>query len=85
MCNNVIAVFNNRNKSIQFATYLKRLGIANKSINTPRELSVSCGISIIFCSSYLQNVKQVLYKLGINTGVRFYLIDNSSIKKYIPI
>ena len=83
MENNIIVVFNNRNKSMQFASYLKRMGIPNKTVNTPRELSVSCGISVIFNGRYLSKVKELLVRL--NFGGKFYIVSNHQNKKYTPI
>lgn len=83
MESNIIAVFTGRNKAMQFASYLKRFGIPNKTMNTPRELSVSCGISVIFKSAYLSKVKDLLFKLSMNTGVRLYIMDKN--KFYRPI
>jgi len=85
MENNVIAVFNNRNKSMQFAGFLKRMGIANRTINTPRELSVSCGVSVVFNSNALNRVREMIYKLRLQMDVRMFLIKSNPIKKYIPI
>ena len=84
MENNIIAVFANRNKSMQLASVLKRLGIPNKTINTPRELSVSCGISVVFAGSYLNRVKDAIYRLNLS-GVRLYTVLNGANKKYIPL
>jgi len=83
MENNIIAVFNGRNKAMQFASYLKRLGIPNKTISTPRELSLSCGVSVIFVSSYINRVREILRRLGDINSVRLYFIDCH--KKYKPI
>lgn len=85
MENNIIAVFSNRNKSMQFASYLKRLGIPNKTMNTPRELSISCGVSVVFNSRYLNKVRELMYKLGLNSGIRLYAIHFNGPKKYSPI
>ena len=57
---NIIAVFNNRNQALQFASTLKRLGIRTKTINTPRDLSVSCGISIVFSGKALGQARMVV-------------------------
>lgn len=83
MENNIIAVFNSRNKAMQFASNLKRLGIPSKTISTPRELSVSCGVSVIFIGSYLLRVRDILKKLGDTSNVKLYLVGGN--KKYTPI
>ena len=83
---NVIIVFNNRNYTMQLATYLKRSGIMCKTIDTPREVTVSCGISIIINKVNLQRSKQILKASGIGETPRFYyILNNGMFKKYMPI
>jgi len=82
----VIAVFNNRNQSMQFASYLKRMNIACKTVNTPRELSVSCGISVIFPINAIKQVEYILQKNKFESFVRMFVIKNNGVlKKYQPI
>ncbi|MBE5757499.1 MAG: DUF3343 domain-containing protein [Clostridiales bacterium] len=83
---NIIVVFNNRNLSLQFATNLKKNGINCKTVDTPRELSVSCGISIILSKIYLLRVKQLL-KSGVYREIPriYHIITNGVFKKYLPI
>lgn len=83
MGNNIIAVFSGRNKAMQFASYLKRFGIPNKTMNTPRELSVSCGVSVVFKFLYLSKVRDVMNNLSMSSSVRLYLVDSNNF--YRPI
>ncbi len=76
---NIIAVFGNRNHTMQFASYLKRLGIRCKTINTPRELTVSCGISIVFLERDLQRVRGLIYQLKLSSYVGMYLILSDNV------
>ena len=81
----LIAVFSNRNQSMQFASYLKRMGVNCRTINTPRELSISCGLSVEFS---IQNLNKARYVLSNNnfSYVRIYRVNRSNIgKKYISI
>lgn len=78
----VIAVFNNRNYAMQFASLLKRIGIASKTINSPRELSVSCGVSIVFARKNLPTAKGIIEKYGIKPYVKIYVSDNMSMRGY---
>jgi hypothetical protein len=82
---NIIAVFNNRNQALQFATTLKRLGIKNKITDTPRELSTSCGISVIFDGGFLGRAKLVIEKLRMVGNVKLYIIGGDIFKKYRQI
>lgn len=76
---NIIAVFGNRNHTMQFASYLKRLGIRCKTINTPRELTVSCGISIVFLERDLQRVRWLIYQLKLSSYLGMYLVLSDNV------
>ena len=82
---NIIAVFSNRNHALQYASYLKRNGIRNKVVDTPRELSVSCGISVIFSQENIGRAKLILVRMNMLAYVRLYLISGDLFKKYMPI
>lgn len=82
---NMVAVFNNRNKAMQFASMLKRLGVKSKIINTPRELSVSCGISVVLDSRNLGQVKNIIEKYGFRDVVKLYLVSGELFRKYHQI
>lgn len=82
---NIIAVFNNRNQAMQFASILRRLGITSKTVSTPRELSVSCGISIVFNSKNLGQAKMVLDTYRLSSYVRLFVIGGDLFRKYKPI
>ena len=82
---NIIAVFGNRNHALQYASNLKRNGIRNKVVDTPRELSVSCGISIIFSQENMGRAKLILARTNMIPYVRLYLISGDLFKKYMPI
>jgi hypothetical protein len=78
----IIAVFNNRNQAMQFATAQKRLGIQNKVIDTPRELSSSCGISVVFEYQFIDHAKNIIKKFRMVGNVKFFLIHGDVFKKY---
>lgn len=82
---NIIAVFNSRNKALQFATALRKMGVKNKSVDTPRELSASCGISIIFDAGALSRAKLILMRLNVFDSVKLYQIIGDIFKKYHQI
>lgn len=82
---NIIAVFNNRNQAMQFASLLKRIGVRSKVVNTPRELSVACGISIVFGKNAYGQAKMILSKLGLFSSVKMFIMTGDLFKKYLPI
>lgn len=82
---NIIAVFSNRNHAMQFASYLKRLGVKSNTINTPRELSVSCGISVVFSVKYLGQARMLIDRYGLNRYVKLYVTSGDLFKKFHQI
>jgi len=78
----IIGVFNNRSQALQFATALKRLGIANKTVDTPRELSSSCGISVVFDGNFLNKARLIVERLRLIGSVKMYLSGGDVFKKY---
>ena len=44
----VLAVFQNRTQALNFSRNLSRYNVQTKIINTPRELSTSCGLTVVF-------------------------------------
>ena len=78
---NIIAVFNNRNNSMQFASILKRMGVNSRVVSTPRELSVSCGVSVIVRYKNLKEVRFVINRYGYLGKVKLYAFSQNDIFK----
>lgn len=81
---NIVAVFNNRNQAMRFSSNLKKLGIPSKVINTPRELSVSCGVSVVFSSRFLGQCKLIIGRYGFN-NIKLYITTGDMFRKYHQI
>ncbi len=79
---NLIAVFNNRSQTMQFASYLKRIGVKCKTVDTPRELSMACGLSVMFCLKDLSLAQMLLCRNNFTAFVNIYRTDG---KKYFAI
>lgn len=82
---NIIAVFSSRNYAMQFASLLRKLGINNKIKDTPRELSSSCGISVVFESKYLGRARLLIENYRLQSHTKLYIISGDIFKKYLPI
>lgn len=82
---NIIAVFSSRNYALQFASILKKLGIKNKVKDTPRDLSSSCGISVIFENKYLGRAKSIIENYHLMSYTKLFVISGDVFKKYFPI
>ena len=67
-----LAVFRARNETITFATLLRSYKINAQIVNTPRKISVSCGISVKFSSSAQDMAQQLLQRRKFETFVGFF-------------
>ena len=68
----VVAVFHNRTQAMQFANGLKPFSVL-KIINTPRDISVSCGLSVLFNINNLNKARIVINSGKFNSFGGFYL------------
>ena len=82
---NIVAVFGNRNHTMQFASYLKRMGVRCKTIDTPRALSEACGISVVFFEKDIELAKIILNRFRFATSKGLYLENGDIFKKYTRI
>ena len=69
----VLATFNNRTQALQFSNQLKGMGVNIKIINTPREISVSCGLSVMFDFKMLPKARVVINSNKFVSFRGFYL------------
>ncbi len=53
----IYAVFTSRSETLSFAAYLKRMGVPNMVVSTPKSAGRACGISVRFMKDYLPIVK----------------------------
>lgn len=69
----VLAVFNNRTQALQFSNHLRGKGVNVKVINTPREITTSCGLSIMFDFNNLNKARIVINSNKLTSFRGFYL------------
>lgn len=69
---NTIAVFKSRTQALSVYRYLQSKKIACITINTPSRLRLGCGISILFSSAYINEVKTIVKALGATSFLGFY-------------
>ena len=56
----LIAVFKSRTQTIKVAERLKRMGVCCEVINTPRQASLGCGLSVKFNRGALGVVRMLI-------------------------
>ena len=74
---NMLASFRNRTQALQFANQLKGMGVSIKIINTPREISTSCGLSIMFGVNSINRARVVINSNRFTSFMGFYLKKNN--------
>ena len=63
----LVAVFRARTETLSFANILRSYGVPFQIINTPRNLNVSCGISVKFPSTKREIAQQILARRRFDT------------------
>ncbi len=86
MSKKVLALFSNRTQALNFARNLNRINIKTRIVNSPRELTASCGLSVQFDYKELNKVKQFLNSYPAHTLAGFYITANvSGVVRYVKV
>jgi hypothetical protein len=78
----VLAVFVNRSHSQLFSKLLLSKGIPANVISTPRDLGLSCGLSVKFNLAHLGIAKNLLKSSGFTSFKNFYKEMHLGYNKY---
>ena len=70
----VLAVFRSRTETLNFASYLRSYNVKCMVVNTPRNINVSCGISVKFSSAELPIARNIIARRSFSTFAGFYNI-----------
>lgn len=68
----VLAVFRSRTEALTFSNLLSSYGVSVSVVNTPRRISVSCGISIKFDVKFQVIASEILARRKFDTFVGFF-------------
>lgn len=79
----VIAVFRSRSETLGYSNLLRSYGVDVKVINTPREVNVSCGISVKFDIAYIKEARDILTRRRFDTFAGFYLVKKMGNKFFV--
>lgn len=69
----LIATFRARTETINFANILRSYGVNVMIISTPRQINVSCGISVKFNPAYENRAKEILSRRKFDSFGGLYL------------
>lgn len=81
--NSVIIAFRSRTDSMRMSEMLSNIGVPNKLINTPRELSIGCGVAVSIDAGYYQRVKALVDKIKLPSYRGCYGIENYGTRRVI--
>lgn len=76
----ILVAFSSRNSSMKFSEVLRRGGVPSMLVNTPRELSLGCGISVSVDMSYTSSVMEALKTFDKSTLLGTYKLIRSGYK-----
>ena len=69
---NNIAPFRSRSEALKLSRALNDAHIANIVINTPRNLGLSCGLSVVFNEAHSERVRSLISEKGLITSLGIY-------------
>ncbi len=75
--NNIIIAFKARSDSLKFSELLRKGGVPSTIINTPRELSVGCGLSVSVEQKYRDYALKALMAFDKTTYIGTYQLMKS--------
>ena len=79
-----LAVFRARNETITFANLLRSYGVM--VVSTPRKINVSCGISVKFSLSNLEEARRLLARRKFDSfGGLFHVYQTGANARYVPV
>ena len=75
---NYLVVFRARSETMKFANLLSSYGYRATIVNTPRKISVACGISVKIDFIALETAKLILARRQFYTFAGIYKLDNDN-------
>ncbi|NCB48705.1 MAG: DUF3343 domain-containing protein [Clostridia bacterium] len=76
-----LIVFRARSETMKFYSILSSYGVKSEIVNTPRQISVACGISLKISSQDVPIAKEILTRRQFNTFAGIYL-GSGTFQKY---
>lgn len=73
----VVVAFRSRQETVAFSGFLKRNGLQNEIINTPKEAGVGCGLSVKTEKGYFSIVKKAVFMSGLKSFAGFFLVTKA--------
>lgn len=77
-----LAVFKSRTQTMKFYERLSNLGVPCSVVNTPRQASLGCGLSVKFPVQYLSHVRRLLGSENYYSYGGIFRVNGSSVRPY---
>lgn len=72
---NIIVSFKSRNQAMLFSSLLTQSRVSNKVINTPRNISTSCGLSVKLSKTYEQTARRILEINNFDSLIGIFVVN----------
>ena len=79
----LIIAFKSRNNLQSFARTLRLYGINVSIVNTPRSVSVSCGLSARVEYRYLNTIKTALSQIDLSSFIGIYAVTRNGVYEQV--
>ncbi len=79
----IVVAFRSRAHTVKFSSLLSSNGIFNQIINTPKEASVGCGLSVKISKEQFVAVKRAVTLLKFSSFAGFFLVKITMGKKIV--
>lgn len=70
----IVIAFRSRTHTIKFSEFLKKSGVENEIINTPKEAGVGCGLSVKISSQVFPIVKNYIKYVNLSSYAGSFLV-----------
>ena len=79
----VVVAFRSRAETVKFSEVLKKYGVYNEIVSTPKEAGVGCGLSLKISQQSITATKRVIAVLGAKSFAGFFLVKILANKKIV--
>ena len=79
----VAVAFRSRSETVKFSEILRRYGVYNEIINTPKEAGVGCGLSVKISTAQVLSAKKAVAVFGFKSFAGFFLVKTNAGKRIV--
>lgn len=78
---NYLVVFRSKTETLKFASILASYGFKSTIVSTPRQISVSCGVSAFIDQKALKTAQNIVERRNFYTFAGIYIYNNNEYVK----